>query len=60
MILVIVHDHEDMVNEMWSECLKSVDGYDKRITDRLKDQANGMLVFVSLHLLVPLSITVTI
>jgi uncharacterized protein DUF6535 len=44
---------------MWSEYLKNVDDYDKRLTDGWKDDANGVLVFVSLHLLVTLSITVT-
>jgi hypothetical protein len=58
MTLVIVH--EDQVNEMWSEYLKNVDDYDKRLADGMKDEANGVLVFVSLHLLVPVSITVTI
>jgi hypothetical protein len=58
MTLVIVH--EDLVNEMWSEYLKNVDDYDKRLTDGWKDDANGVLVFVSLHLLVPVSITVTL
>ena len=45
--------HEDQVNEMWSEYLKNVDDYDKRLTEGWKDDANGVLVFVSLHLLVP-------
>ena len=59
MTLVIVH--EDQVNEMWSEYLKTVDDYDKRLTDGWKDDANGVLVFVSLHhLLAPVSITVMI
>ncbi|KAN0113969.1 hypothetical protein V8E52_007118 [Russula decolorans] len=44
------HDevHEDLVNEMWSEYLKNVDGYDKRLTDGWKDDANGVLVFTGL------------
>jgi hypothetical protein len=58
MTLVIVH--EDLVNEMWSEYLKNVDDYDKRLTDGWKDDANGVLVFVSFHPLFPVSITVTI
>ena len=45
---------------MWSEYLKNVDDYDKRLTEGWKDDANGVLIFVSLHLLVPVSITVTI
>ena len=55
MTLIIVQ--EDLVNEMWSEYLKNVDDYDKRLTDGWKDDANGVLVFVSLRLLVPVSIT---
>ncbi len=52
--------HEDLVNEMWSEYLKSVDDYDKRLTDGWKADANGVLVFVSLHLLDSVSIPVMI
>jgi hypothetical protein len=55
MSLVIVR--EDLVNEMWSEYLKDVDDYDKRLADGWKHDANGVLVFVSPHLLVPVSIT---
>ena len=58
MTLVIVHEYQ--VNEMWSEYLNNVDDYDKNLTDGWKDDANGVLVFVSTHLLVPVSITVTI
>jgi Family of unknown function (DUF6535) len=57
-LVVIVH--EDLVNEMWAEYLKNVDDYDKRLTDGWKDDANGVLVFVSRHLLAPVFITVTI
>jgi hypothetical protein len=49
-----------MVNEMWSEYLKNVDDFDKRLTDGWKDDANSVLVFVSFRLTVPVSITVTI
>ena len=58
MTLVIVH--EDLVNEMWSEYSKNVDDYDKRLTDGWKDDANSVLLFVSLHSPVPVSITLTI
>ena len=58
--MTLVTVHEDLVNKMWSEYLKNVDDYDKRLTDGWKDDANGVLVFVSLHLLVPLSVTVMI
>jgi hypothetical protein len=57
MTLVVVH--EDLVNDVtvWPEYLKNVDDYDKRLTDGWKDDANGVLVFVSHRLLVPVSIT---
>jgi hypothetical protein len=51
MTLVVVH--EDRVNEMWAEYLKNVDDYDSRLTEGWKGDANGVLVFVSRHLLVP-------
>jgi hypothetical protein len=40
--------------------LKNVDDYDKRVTDGWKEDANGVLVFVSPHLPVPVSVTSTI
>jgi hypothetical protein len=40
------------VNEMWAEYLKNVDDYDRRLTNGWKDDANGVLVFVSGPLLV--------
>ena len=58
MTLVIVL--EDLVNEMWPEYLKNVDDFDKRITNGWKDEANGVLIFMSLYLLVLVSITVTV
>jgi hypothetical protein len=60
MILLVVTVHEDLVNEMCSEYLKNVDEYDKRVTDGWKEDAKGVLVFVSLYLLVRVSITMTI
>ena len=45
---------------MWPEYMKNIDDYDRRLTDGWKDEANGVLVFVSLRLLVLVSITVTI
>ena len=42
------------------EYLKNVDEYDKRVTDGWKEDAKGVLVFVSPHLLVRVSITMTI
>ena len=59
-VLTLIIVHEDLVNEMWSEYLKNVDDYDRRLTDGWKDDANGVLVFVSLRLLVPVYTTVTI
>jgi hypothetical protein len=58
MTLVIVH--EDLVDKMWFKYLKNVNDYDERLIDGWKSDANGVLVFVSLYLLVPVSITVTI
>ena len=52
-VITLVIVHEDLVNEMWSEYLKNVDGYDKRLTDGWKDDANGVLVFVSLRIYWP-------
>ncbi len=51
---------------MWFKYLKNVDDYDERLTDGWKSDANGVLVFIlhkpssMLHLLAPVSITVTI
>ena len=52
--------HEDFANDMWTEYLKIVDDYDKRLTDGWKDDANAILVFVSPRLLIPVAITMTI
>jgi len=54
------HSPREFGQRVWSKYLKNVDGYDKRLTDGWKDDANGVLVFVSLHLPVSVSITVTI
>jgi hypothetical protein len=53
MTLIIVH--EDSENDMWSEYLKIVDEYDKRLTDRWKEDTKGVLVFVSSQVRVPVS-----
>src|ERR1700761_90315 len=45
---------------MWSEYLKIAEPYDKRVTDSWKEDANGVLVFVSPHIKVPVSIAMTI
>ena len=57
MTLVTVHD--DLENKMWTEYLDIVDGFDKRLTDRWKDDTKGVLVFVSSHLRFPIFITMT-
>ena len=48
------------MNKMWSKYMKNVDDYDKRLTDGWKGDAKGVLVFVSLHQLVAVTIAVTI
>ena len=45
---------------MWTEYLNVVEDYDKRLTDGWKDDANSVLVFVSPHLQVQVSIPMTI
>ena len=59
-VMTLVLVHKDLVNKMWSEYLKHVNVYDKRLTKGWQGNAGSVLVFVSLHLLVPVSITVTI
>ena len=58
--MTLITGHEDSENEMWSEYLKIVDEYDKRLTDRWKEDTKGVLVFVSSHARVPVCITMTI
>ena len=50
--MTLVTVHEDSVNEMWSEYLNTVSDYDRRLADGWREDANGVLWFVSLHLLV--------
>ena len=45
---------------MWFKYMRNVNDYDETLTRSWKGDVNGVLVFVSLHLLVPVSITVTI
>ena len=44
---------------MWSEYLKDVKEYDEALTETWKEDANGVLTFVSLHLLVQTPVTTT-
>ena len=44
---------------MWSEYLKDVKEYDEALTETWKEDANGVLTFVSLRLLVQTLVTVT-
>ncbi len=44
---------KDSENEMWNMYLNEVKEEDKRITDAWKEDANGILVFVSPSLLIP-------
>jgi hypothetical protein len=56
--VILCHDSATVpeeVNEMWSEYMKNVDDYDKRFTEGWKEDSNGVLVFVSPHLLVTVS-----
>ena len=47
------------MNKMWSEYLKDVKEYDETLTETWKEDANGVLTFVSAHLLVPTLVTIT-
>jgi uncharacterized protein DUF6535 len=46
-------------NDVWNMYLGEVDEEDKRITDARKEDANGILVFVSFYLLVSLFVSMT-
>ena len=46
---------KDSENDIWNMYLDEVKEEDKRITDAWKEDATGLLVFVSLNLLVPCS-----
>ena len=58
--MTLITGHEDSENDMWSEYLKTVDEYDKKLIESWNDHANSILVFVSSHVRVPVSITMTI
>jgi hypothetical protein len=44
---------------MWSTYMKTFDEYDKRTTDAWKEDATGILVFVSHNLRIPLLVAMT-
>ena len=50
---------KDSENDMWNMYLDQVKEDDKRITDAWKEDANGLLVFVSLNLLISQFISMT-
>ena len=50
---------KDSDKEMWTIYMKQVKEYDKRMTVAWKEDANGILVFVSRSLLIPPSIAIT-
>ena len=58
--MTLITGHEDLENDMWSEYLRTVDEYDKRLINSWNDHANSVLVFISSHVRVPVSITMTI
>ena len=40
---------EDSVDKMWSGYMEEAKNHDERVSDAWKDDANGVLVFVSLN-----------
>src|SRR6266851_1868453 len=50
---------EESEKEMWTIYIKQVKEYDKRMADAWKEDARGILVFVSRSLLIPPSIAIT-
>jgi hypothetical protein len=50
---------EDLTNKMWSEYLEDVKAFDTGLTETWKEDANGVLTFVSPMLLVPEYVAVT-
>ena len=53
----LITEQKDSENDMWNMYLDEVEEDDKRITDAWKEDADGLLVFVSLNLLVFLFIS---
>ena len=45
--MTLITGHLDSENNMWSGYLDIVDEYDKRLTERWKEDTKGVLVFVS-------------
>jgi hypothetical protein len=50
---------QDSANELWEMYLDEVKEDDKRISDAWKENSNGILVFVSPNLLIPMFISIT-
>jgi hypothetical protein len=55
----LITEPKDSENDMWNMYLDEVKEDDQRMTDTWKEDANGLLVFVSLNLLVSLFILMT-
>lgn len=50
---------QDPTNKMWSEYLEDVEGYDTALTNTWKEDAGGLLTFVSPHVLTPACVLMT-
>ena len=57
--LILTAAQQDSENEMWNMYMNEVKKDDKRMADAWKEDSNGILVFVSLNLLVPLLVSMT-
>jgi hypothetical protein len=51
--------HEESANNMWTEYLNDVEEFDTELTETWKEDASGVLTFVSLNLLVPAFVSIT-
>ena len=58
-MLIPTAAQQDSENEMWNMYMNEVKKDDKRMADAWKENSNGILVFVSLNLLVPLLVSMT-
>ena len=50
---------QDPTNKMWSEYLKDVEEYDTELSNTWKEDAGGLLTFVSPHVLTPVFVAMT-
>ena len=57
--LILTAAQQDSENEMWNMYMNEVKKDDKRMADAWKEDSNGILVFVSLNLLVPILVSMT-